>query len=212
MLTIRDEADHVRLHGCAGWPGSRLWASGDCRQNGRRIASRASAGHYFEPTVYNFGMTSKRLDDGATQRTVGSAAHVLQLVRFQFPAQRAAVVQLGFHGLSPCRGGLDQWGCSINRNKMLDRFADRCDRGHRSRADPSEMGVLARWPRASASRVLLHHPQVRQRHMIERAPRETWGASIFLALAVTHAWLEFASDWTALAEAFEKEHRPRWSN
>jgi hypothetical protein len=80
------------------------------------IASRASAeqyGHYFEPTVYNFGMTCKRLDDGATLRTVGSAAHVLQLVRFQFPAQRAAVVQLGFHGLSPCRGGLDQWAAPL---------------------------------------------------------------------------------------------------
>ena len=26
----------------------------------------------------------------------------------------------------------------------------------------------------------------------------------------TDAWLELASDWTTLAEAFEKEARPRW--
>jgi hypothetical protein len=42
-----------------------------------------------------------------------AAAHVLQLVRFQFPAQRAAVVQLGFHAFS-----LSLWvrsmGCSID--------------------------------------------------------------------------------------------------
>jgi hypothetical protein len=33
-----------------------------------------------------------------------------------------------------------------------------------------------------------------------------------VSLLDTDAWLELASDWTMLAEAFEKEQRPRWLN
>jgi hypothetical protein len=37
-------------------------------------------------------------------------------------------------------------------------------------------------------------------------------AAAALSLLDTDAWLELASDWMMLAEAFEKEHRPRWLN
>ena len=33
-----------------------------------------------------------------------------------------------------------------------------------------------------------------------------------LCLLDTNAWLDLASDWTKLAEEFEKEERPRWLN
>jgi hypothetical protein len=33
-----------------------------------------------------------------------------------------------------------------------------------------------------------------------------------VSLLDINAWLEFASDWTELAEAFEREARPRWLN
>jgi len=33
-----------------------------------------------------------------------------------------------------------------------------------------------------------------------------------VSLLDMNAWLELASDWMALAEAFEEEHRPRWLN
>lgn len=37
-------------------------------------------------------------------------------------------------------------------------------------------------------------------------------AAASVTLLATDAWLELASDWTTLAEAFEKEARPRWLN
>jgi hypothetical protein len=31
-------------------------------------------------------------------------------------------------------------------------------------------------------------------------------------LLATNAWLDLAADWTKLADAFDKENRPRWLN
>ena len=37
-------------------------------------------------------------------------------------------------------------------------------------------------------------------------------ATASVTLLDTDAWLDLAADWTTLAEAFEKEARPRWLN
>jgi hypothetical protein len=44
------------------------------------------------------------------------------------------------------------------------------------------------------------------------AERCRTNAAASATLNDTDAWLDLASDWTALAEAFEEETRPRWLN